>query len=786
MFKSAAPPTNLQELTASIQQAVRVSGGYKKFQRMYANDRVAFAYDCFGKVGKSLTFYQEEILAFFDDGYSRVAVRGPHGLGKTYIAALLVHHACLTAEDDAKIITTASAWRQVEKYLWPEIKKLSKAIQWDIIGREPYDPNHEILQMSIRLNQGTVEAFAVVSDDYQTIEGAHAKNLTYIFDEAKSIPRDTWNAAEGAFANANIGKLGSKLVPISREDTGLINESISLFQTEQRPIADVWDMIMAGKDPDVGTDIELEQGYGFDDNQVKNKLPEQDKYIGGRDNNKLAVYQPGIKSNKDVDVNNNMGIAGHSDGRRDSNSEEHYSPEESDINHKHDDNNITIAGHSDGRRREIDEEHYGSLEQEKLRRHDRALASSERAAISDHNTDVDHNGDVLPIADHNALMGTITDHNAIVPSYGDDVDHNALMGARAPMGEGTIDHKQDVPYSDDHNSDVPHVLTITDHNTDVHARGDHNSTIVHRGDKIDHNIPITDRAYAFAISTPGNPNGQFYDIHSHAPGYEDWITKHVTLDDAIRAGRISREWADQRARQWGIDSAIFKNRVLGEFADNSEEGIIPLSWVRASNERWKVWRDHGYSGDSRADGYRAIGIDVARSGDDKTVFAVRQRFAIRQIYAYSKLSTTSTADKVIANHDGRYLHIEMDGGLGAAVYDILKQKGISPRLLKPITVSAPTSWRDHSKQMRFFNVRAAMWWNIREMLDPTYGNGLLLPPVEELILDLTTPQYESKADGVIVLENKDSIRSRLGRSTDFADAVCLAFWSMSSGGGIVV
>jgi hypothetical protein len=742
MFKASAPPTNLQELAAGIQQAVRISGGFKRFQRMYANDRVAFAYDCFGKVGKTLTLYQEEILSFFDEGYSRVAVRGPHGLGKTYIAALLVHHACLTAEDDAKIITTASAWRQVEKYLWPEIKKLSKAIQWDVIGREPYDPNHEILQMSIRLNQGTVEAFAVVSDDYQTIEGAHAKNLTYIFDEAKSIPRDTWNAAEGAFANANIGKLGSKLVPISREDTGLISESIPLFQTESKPIADVWDMIMAGKDPDVGTDIELEQGYGFDDNQVNNKLPEQDKHnIGGREINKLAVYQPGIKSNKvagdnkDIDVNDNM----------------------------------TIVGHSDGRGEVISGEHYGSLDSTIQRRHDRASAMVDRATTMPHNTDVHARA---AISDHN----TDVDHNAVVPSYGEDVDHNALMGARAPMGEGILEHKQDVPYSDDHNSTIAGRAPM----------GDHNSTIAGRAPITDHNIPITDRAYAFAISTPGNPNGQFYDIHSHAPGYEDWITKHVTLDDAIRAGRISREWADQRARQWGIDSAIFKNRVLGDFADNSEEGIIPLSWVRASNERWKAWRDHDYSGDSRADGYRSIGIDVARSGDDKTVFAIRQRFAIRQIYVYSKLSTTSTADKVIANHDGRYLHIEMDGGLGAAVYDILKQKGISPRLLKPITVSAPTSWRDHSKQMRFFNVRAAMWWNIREMLDPVYGVGIMLPPIEELILDLTTPQYESKTDNTIVLESKDSIRQRLGRSTDFADAVCLAFWQISSGGGVVI
>ena len=43
--------------------------------------------------------------------------------------------------------------------------------------------------------------------------------------------------------------------------------------------------------------------------------------------------------------------------------------------------------------------------------------------------------------------------------------------------------------------------------------------------------------YALAISTPGEPNGRFYDIHARKPGYEDWWVRHVTLAEAIAAGR---------------------------------------------------------------------------------------------------------------------------------------------------------------------------------------------------------------------------------------------------------
>jgi hypothetical protein len=777
MFKTSAPPTNLQELAIGIQQAVHISGGYKRFQRMYANDRVAFAYDCFGKVGKTLTFYQEEILSYFDEGFTRVAVRGPHGLGKTYLASILVHHGVLTAEDDAKVITTASAWRQVEKYLWPEIKKLSKSISWDMIGREPYDPNHEFLQMSIKLNYGTVEAFAVVSDDYQTIEGAHAKKLVYIFDEAKSIPRNTWNAAEGAFSNASVGKSDHPLELIDRGEIGLIEENVPYFN-EDKPIADVWDMIMAGQDPDVGTDVAYNQGIKFD--------------------SPLAVYQPGAKKNKSEPIRSPMAKT-MIDQQSKTSVVDNKSPEDvyyddsvrdvvmdkwgeeirrieqddleggnnldvendlldSDVESDRDSDSST---HRQGKARQssVSDRDYVNGEEENSRRSGRASGRAES----------------LPIASHDAAVSPYAEHDGA----------RALRGDRAP-------DVTDVPSVPTYASDskarkdyaVPMGTRANDSNPMLVPKG----PITHRGGTQEHVFPITDQAQAFAISTPGNPDGQFYDIHTHAPGYEDWHVRHVTLDDAIRAGRISRAWADQRARQWGQDSALFKNRVLGEFADSSEEGMIPLSWVRAANERWKAWRDRGFRGE---EGYRSIGVDVARSGDDKTVFAERQRSGVRNIRVFSKLSTTTVAERLTQCHDGRYLHIEMDGGLGAAVYDILKRGkdgrgGLASRLLKPITVGAPTTWRDRSKMMKFLNVRAAMWWNMRDLLDPYYDSSIMLPPIEELTKDLTTPQYIDKGDNVIVLESKDSIRSRLGRSTDFGDAVCLAFWGQTGGGGVVI
>jgi hypothetical protein len=639
-------PGSLRDLALSISLDLSGANKFRQFQRLYANDRTAFVYDIMPELAKTITDYQLEILGYFDNGNSRVAVRGPHGLGKTFIASLLVHHGVLTSEEDAKIPTTASAWRQLEKYLWPEIRKVSKFINWTEVGRQPYDMRSEFMQDSIRLSGGIVEAFAVSSDDHNTIEGCHASRLIYIFDEAKSIPRATWDAAEGAFANAGLK------IPITEQPF----EGISIADTIEN--------------------IDRNDPYILNNSPENISIPITDMPIQGKGISKISAI--GEYSNKDI-----------------------HSPIA-----------IDIDSIRKGSNRDIDIK--DSI----------AIGSN---YIEDSTKDITIREKVIGF--NPQQPSTLIPTNPIIPIY-----PTGLVGVHAePI--------------------VP--------------------------------ISYSNKAYealAFAISTPGDPSGQFYDIHMRKRGFEDWIVRHVTLDEAIRAGRISKDWSDQRAIQWGVDSAIYQNRVLGEFADMSEEGMIPLSHIRIAVERWKTYNAKGFPG--MLDGKRTMGIDTARAGDDKTVLALRHASVITDIKAFSKLSVTSTAGRIQALADNRYLHIETDGGLGAAVYDILKQEGVPN--LRPITVGGKTNFRDHSKELSFANVRSAMWWNMREILEPASGIEVCLPPIQELILDLCTPTYDISRGAIVQLEGKDSILKRIGRSTDYGDAVCLAFWIQSSGGGAVV
>lgn len=277
-----------------------------------------------------------------------------------------------------------------------------------------------------------------------------------------------------------------------------------------------------------------------------------------------------------------------------------------------------------------------------------------------------------------------------------------------------------------------------------------------------------DNAYAFAMSTPGPPSGRFYDIHRRAPGFEDWWVRHVRLEEAIAAGRISRAWAEQRRLQWGADSAIYHNRALGEFHASDEDSVIPLSWLEAAIERWWVWEKAGRPDQG---GPRWTGVDVGRGGDE-TVFAHRDG-SVAWLAANRVRDTMSVAAAV----QGFGERAIVDAiGVGAGVFDKLRADGGRP---VAYVGSGKAETRDRSGKYGFTNIRSAAYWNLRELLDPAYEPTIMLPPDDLMISDLTTPTWEETAGSPpkLKVEPKDKVVARLGRSPDRGDSVVMAFWA---------
>lgn len=282
-------------------------------------------------------------------------------------------------------------------------------------------------------------------------------------------------------------------------------------------------------------------------------------------------------------------------------------------------------------------------------------------------------------------------------------------------------------------------------------------------------------AYALAISTPGEPAGRFYDIHTRKPGLEDWRTRHVTLDEAVAARRMTRDWAAKRKALWGEFSALYQNHVLGEFWADDEDAIIPLSWIEAAVTRWREW---DAAGRPDQDGERLAGVDVARSGKDKSAIAIRRGDVIVSVETFARSDTMETCGKVKRVLDA---DLSMRGiidviGIGAGVYDRLREMGSK---VDPFTASAKTTRTDRSGQVKFANLRSFAWWSARDALNPAYGPKLCLPPDDELMGDLAAMHKKDLSDGRVLAEPKDDIRKRIGRSTDKGDAVVMVLQAAS-------
>jgi hypothetical protein len=97
------------------------------------------------------------------------------------------------------------------------------------------------------------------------------------------------------------------------------------------------------------------------------------------------------------------------------------------------------------------------------------------------------------------------------------------------------------------------------------------------------------------------------------------------------------------------------------------------------------------------------------------------------------------------------------------------------KLCVPVNVAEASEEFDRTRKYRLVNVRTAMYWKLREALDPDGGQNLALAPDPEPMRDLTVPTYKVQANGIVV-EPKPDIEDRIGRSTDAGDAVCLAHW----------
>lgn len=173
----------------------------------------------------------------------------------------------------------------------------------------------------------------------------------------------------------------------------------------------------------------------------------------------------------------------------------------------------------------------------------------------------------------------------------------------------------------------------------------------------------------------------------------------------------------------------------------------------------------------------SLGVDVARYGDDKTVFTVLKGGNIELIESYPQSSITEVITRTIQlinDYNIAPRNVGIDSvGVGAGVVDGLKQQGYEVLEIqggaKPIESNIPDAFKP-------FNLRSQMYYELRrDIMSGNIGNL----KKEALKVELQSILYEVSSDKTVKVISKEAIKKILGRSPDFADSLVYANWVKS-------
>lgn len=238
-----------------------------------------------------------------------------------------------------------------------------------------------------------------------------------------------------------------------------------------------------------------------------------------------------------------------------------------------------------------------------------------------------------------------------------------------------------------------------------------------------------------------------------------WHVVEITgdPDDPKRSPRISMEWARQQIEKWGRDNPWVLVNVFGKFPPASLNALLGVEDVTAAMNRHYKITDYNRSP-------RIIGVDVARQGDDSTVLFPRQGLVAWPPVQMRNADSDETAGRLAQakrKWDQNASFIDASGGWGWGVIDAYRRLGHD---------CIPVEFAGKATDPQYYNKRTEMWF---EMALWIKGGGSL-PDIPELVAELTEPTYTFKGDRML-LEPKEQIKERLGRSPDYADALALTF-----------
>lgn len=255
----------------------------------------------------------------------------------------------------------------------------------------------------------------------------------------------------------------------------------------------------------------------------------------------------------------------------------------------------------------------------------------------------------------------------------------------------------------------------------------------------------------------------------------------VTANANLIPGAVSQVSINRRLLDYGETSPVYQSRVRGISPEQASDALIRLEWLKAAAKRFDERKLAG----ALPEKVTGKGVDVANSehGDRACIVDFADNCWIR-VDAFQCPDANALGSQVVREMKRQGLPASRIGvdciGVGAGTVNEARRLGVNLQALnagaEPMRMieKAPdgqlVEWSPDANMHR--NLRSQMYWQAREDLRLGVVDG---PEDKELWEELVAPTYDDQGK-VVVLEPKDDIKERLGRSPDKADAWVMANW----------
>lgn len=239
-------------------------------------------------------------------------------------------------------------------------------------------------------------------------------------------------------------------------------------------------------------------------------------------------------------------------------------------------------------------------------------------------------------------------------------------------------------------------------------------------------------------------------------------------------------WENENGRHCYRPNDLFRVKVRGMGPKVSSGVLVPPEWIELANKRWLKLQAEGYKPIKPL----RLGVDVAGMGNDSSSFVPRYGDYVSKIEMIQSggvanhMEIAGKTKNILDTNPHAQGFIDTIGE-GAGVYSRCVEQNM--KNVFSAKGSEAAEWndeplKDYTGCYEFVNMRAYLYWAIRDWLNPLNNSQAALPPDVELLQELTSTQWKFRSDGKIQIEPKEEIKKRIKRSPDKGDGLAMTFY----------